>query len=390
MIQRSGQPTPVRRAARALRFAGHAGRGMRRLAVDAALGGRRGFPRTIGDLTPESLSAIIGSPVSAVTVLDDAAGTSTRARLGLNGSEVADSVFVKMSAAAVGIRLLGELAGLGETEANFYRHLAPELRGGVPRCHGAAFDAPTGRYVVVLEDMTTSPCQFPDTLHPLDADQMARLMECFAGLHATFWGRLPERPSGSPRFEWLMPGSADPANPIIPSVMRLSARRLATHTPIPAAGRFLAQHFQAISEVVDAGEHTVLHGDAHPGNTFFRDGRAGLLDWQVVRRGHPARDLSYAMVLGMATDARRVSERELLDGYRRALAAAGGPDLNRDDLFTRYRQAVVQPYIAGLTTAGLGGMQNEDIALEGLRRAAAALDDLDTVAALRRAGVSSR
>ena len=36
-------------------------------------------------------------------------------------------------------------------------------------------------------------------------------------------------------------------------------------------------------------------------------------------------------------------------------------------------------------TAGLGGMQTENIALEGLRLGVAALDDLDTVAALQRA-----
>jgi hypothetical protein len=35
-----------------------------------------------------------------------------------------------------------------------------------------------------------------------------------------------------------------------------------------------------------------------------------------------------------------------------------------------------------LITAGTGGMQVEGIAMEGLRRGVAALDDLDTVAAL--------
>jgi hypothetical protein len=38
-----------------------------------------------------------------------------------------------------------------------------------------------------------------------------------------------------------------------------------------------------------------------------------------------------------------------------------------------------------VTTAGLGGLQDDGIALEGLRRAVTALDELETVAALRRA-----
>ena len=378
-----------RRGARALRFGAHLGRGVRRLAVDSTLRGRRAFPRTVGDLTPGNLSEITGRTVTAATVLDGASGTSSRARLALTGADVPESVFVKMSAGSAGIRMLGELAGLGETEANFYRHLAPELVGsGVPRSYGADFDPLTGRYVVVLEDMTTSPCRFPDTLHPLDKDQMGQLIECFAHLHGTFWGRLPDRlpgtRSGGGRFGWLMAPSADPSNPVIPSVMKMSARRLADRTPV-GDGRFLWENSQAITEVIDAGPHTVLHGDAHPGNTYFRDGKAGLLDWQVVRRGHPARDLAYTMVLGMPTDDRRAVERDLLDTYRQALAAGGGPDFDRDELFTRYRQAVVHPYFSGLSTAGLGGMQNDDVALEGLRRAVAALEDLDTVAVLRNA-----
>jgi Ecdysteroid kinase-like family len=376
----------ARQAARRLRFGAHLGRGVRRLAVDAALRGRRPFPRTVADLTPEVLTPLIGAAVTGVSVLDGASGTSSRARLALTGAGVPDSVFVKMSAGSAGIRMLGELAGLGETEANFYQHLAADLVGDdvVPVSYGADFDPLTGRYVIVLEDMTTSPCQFPDTLHPLEADQMAQLIECFAHLHATFWGRLPEKPSGSGKFGWLMAPSSDPSNPIMPTVMKLSARKLADRTPI-GNGRYLWENIRAITELNDAGAHTVLHGDAHPGNTFFRNGKAGLLDWQVVRRGHPARDLAYTMVLGMPTAERQASQRDLLDTYRKALAAGGGPQFDADELFTRYRQAVVHPYISGLSTAGLGGMQGDDIALEGLRRAVAALDDLDTVGALKAA-----
>ena len=42
------------------------------------------------------------------------------------------------------------------------------------------------------------------------------------------------------------------------------------------------------------------------------------------------------------------------------------------------------PFVAPLIVAGAGGMQAETIALEGLRRGVAALDDLDTVALLKK------
>jgi aminoglycoside phosphotransferase (APT) family kinase protein len=321
-----------------------------------------------------------------VKVIDGATGTSSRARLRLTGADVPETVFVKMSAAALATRMLGELARLGETEARFYQQLAPELGSGVPRCYGSAWDPLTGRYVIVLEDMATTPCEFPDTLHPLSKDRMALLVEVLAHVHGTFWGRLPEKRGGSGQFDWLWAPSDDPTLRLTPHVMRVSARRVADRTSIPVdAGRFIWENFPAVTAAVDAGAHTVLHGDPHPGNTYFRDGEAGLLDWQVVRRGHPARDLTYTMVLGMTTGDRQAAERDLLDVYRRALVAAGGPDVARDELWNRYRHAVAYAYVAALTTAGLGGMQAENIALEGLQRAVAALNDLETVHAFKAA-----
>jgi aminoglycoside phosphotransferase (APT) family kinase protein len=128
----------------------------------------------------------------------------------------------------------------------------------------------------------------------------------------------------------------------------------------------------------------VLHGDAHPGNVYFRNGAAGLLDWQAVRRGHPGRELAYTLVTSMTTADRQATERELLDEYRRVRASAGGPDLDRSELWDRYRQGALYAYVAALITAGMGGMQAENIALEGLRRSVAALDDLDTVSLLEK------
>jgi aminoglycoside phosphotransferase (APT) family kinase protein len=116
---------------------------------------------------------------------------------------------------------------------------------------------------------------------------------------------------------------------------------------------------------------------------YFRDGAAGLLDWQAVRRGHPSRELAYTLITSLTPEDRRADQRDLLDDYRRALAAAGGPDLDRDELWLRYRQGALYAYVAPLITAGMGGMQVEDIAMEGLRRGVEALDDLGTIPALR-------
>jgi Phosphotransferase enzyme family len=365
------------------RLAAHLGRGVQRIATDATVGRLRSLPRTIGDLNARILSQIMGCTVTSVSVIDGDAGTSSRARLALTGDGVPNSVFVKMPAETAATRLMGELGRLSETETRFYRQLSPELTG-LPKSYGSTFDPVTGRFVLVLEDLAVDTCEFPDTLHPLTTDQASLIVELLARLHATFWGRLPER-SGEGPFGWLYSPSGDSTSLLTGLMAKMSARKLAGKIDIPIdKGRFIDDNCRAVAQLVDQPPHTVMHGDAHPGNVYFRNGEAGLLDWQAVRRGHPSRELAYTLVTSMTTADRQAHQRELLDDYRRALAAAGGPQLDRDDLWDRYRQGAQYPYIATLIVAGAGGMQSETIALEGLRRSVAALEDLDTVALLEK------
>jgi thiamine kinase-like enzyme len=185
---------------------------------------------------------------------------------------------------------------------------------------------------------------------------------------------------------WLYTPSSDVTSLLTGSLMHTSIKRLAERTPIPVGvGSFIADNYRAVAALIDAPPHTVMHGDAHPGNMYFYGGKAGLLDWQAVRRGHPSRELAYTLITSLTPEDRQASQRELLDDYRRALMAAGGPELDHDDLWLRFRQGALYAYVAPLITAGMGGMQVENIALEGLRRGVAALDDLETVSALKRA-----
>ena len=365
------------RVAPVLSVVTHLGRGMQRIATDAAIGRFRSLPRTIADLDADSLSKIMGRTVTSATVISGDAGTSSRARLALTGDDVPESVFVKMAAETAATRLMGEVGILGETEVRFYQELSPEL-SGVPRSYGSAFDPLTGRYVLVLEDLAASgPCEFPDTLHPLTTDQAGLIVELLARLHGTFWGRPPN---------WAYAASADKFTAFTQGVLKTSLRRLADRSDVPVErGRFIADHYAAVARLIDEPPHTVMHGDAHPGNVYFRNGEAGLLDWQAVRRGHPGRELAYTLVTSMTTADRQAHQCDLLENYRQALASAGGPELDGDELWDRYRKGALYAYVAALITAGMGGMQAESIALEGLKRGIAALEDLDTVALLEKA-----
>jgi aminoglycoside phosphotransferase (APT) family kinase protein len=369
-------PPQVSSVAPIFGLAAHLGRGMQRIATDAVFGRVRAIPRRIADLDAASLSTLIGRTVTSVALLDGDAGTSSRARLALTGDDVPASVFVKMPAETVATRLMGEIGRLADTEVRFYRELSP-LLADVPACHGATFDPVTGRFVLVLEDLAADACEFPNTLKPLSFDRAALIVELLARVHATFWRRLDPYP-------WVYTASGDAISLVVGSMANAAARRLAGKTSIPVhEGQFINDNYRAVATLIDRGPHTIMHGDAHPGNVYFRNGNAGLLDWQAVRRGHPSRELSYTLITSMTTDDRVTGQRELLDVYRAALAAAGGPELDRDDLWQRYRQAALYAYIAALITAGMGGMQDEKIALEGLARSVSALEDLDTVSALK-------
>ena len=362
-------------------LAAHLGRGVGRLITDAVVGSRVGLPRTVDAIDAEVLSKVMGTTVGSVRVLGSDAGTSSRARLVLTGNGLPESVFVKIAAKTAATRLMGELGRLGHTEVRFYGQLAPHLTG-VPHAYGAAFDAWTGRYLLVLEDLPADSCEFPDTLHPLSADQAGLIIELLAALHATFWDRLPR--DGRGPLRWLYTPSGDVTSLLTGSLMHTSIRRLAARTDLPVErGGFIADNYRAVAALIDTPPHTVMHGDAHPGNMYFQGGKAGLLDWQAVRRGHPSRELAYTLITSLTPEDRRVAQRDLLDHYRRALSAAGGPELDRDELWLRYRQAALYAYVAPLITAGMGGMQAEGIAMEGVRRGVAALDDLETIAALK-------
>lgn len=374
---------PVEQAFSVAGLAAHLGRGLGRVTADTIVGSRAGLPRSVGDLDTSTLSKVMGRRVRSVRVLASDSGTSSRARLVLTGDGVPESVFVKIGASSAATRLMGELGRLGHTEVRFYSQLAPEL-AGVPEAYGTAFDTWTGRYLLILEDLPES-CVFPDTLHPLSVDQASSIVELLASVHGTFWDRMRQNGRGS--LAWLYTPSGDVTSLLTGTLMKTSMKRLAEKTTVSVdfpvdRGRFIAENYRAVAAVIDTPPHTVMHGDAHPGNVYFRDGEPGLLDWQAVRRGHPSRELAYTLITSLTPQDRQSAQRDLLDDYRRALAAAGGPELERDDLWLRYRQGALYAYVAPLITAGMGGMQVEDIAMEGLRRGVAALDDLETVAAL--------
>jgi len=345
----------------------------------------QGFPRSVDALDAPYLSQVLGTPVDKIEVLTTTDGTTDRARLGLHGDAVPASVFVKMAPAAAVTRLFVDLSDLGADEIGFYRDVRPTLDLEAPVALGSAVDATSKRFVLVLEDLTARGATFGEVLAPVEVTSAEAVLDTLASLHGSHW-RSPQldRHQGTGSLGWVRANCADPMLPLVTAAVRSMGSRLARRDPAlaPTRARQILRRYPAVARELDAGPHTLLHGDAHPGNCYFVDGRAGLLDWQVVRRGHPLRDVTYFLTLALHPDARRAHERRLLDRYREALAAAGGPTLSAGEAWTAHRKMAAYPYVATTFTAGLGGLQEEEVGLEGLRRAVAAVTDLETAAAL--------
>ena len=234
--------------------------------------------------------------------------------------------------------------------------------------------------------MTTAPIAGPgDATRPLTVEQAADGLRGLARMHGDFWGGRVERPE----LAWL--------EPFVPwDGMQ--------YAPLPAALERLGDdapasvHALSIDALIDdvwkpfirtltVGPPTLLHGDAHVGNTYLvPDGSnftVGFLDWQVARRGNFALDVGYFLQGALTTEDRRGSERALLDEYRDALALPADELPSGDEIWLRYRASVAHGLTLWLCTASAGELwQRPDIALALAQRYSAAYEDLQTAAAI--------
>ena len=190
-------------------------------------------------------------------------------------------------------------------------------------------DGPS-QFLILAEDITLRGAEVPDAVAGLSVEQVDELLTTLSQVHAPFWDspRLRRRwrpvlaaapdhrrssrsscaPTGSP-------SSGCSSN--CPTRRRFSTRRARTRTR-------WRRRFGSCRSIVAAAPMTLLHGDPHPRNTYsLPDGRMGVLDWQLVRRGSWVHDVGYALIGALPPELRRNHERELLDNYRGRSARRG-------------------------------------------------------------------
>ncbi|MGI4747182.1 MAG: phosphotransferase [Janthinobacterium lividum] len=325
-------------------------------------------PTTAEGITAPYLTGLMqeitpGARVDAVTVVD--AKLYGQQMVSTAARAILDVEYAPGSPADLPTRLVLKLArGFDKimapfysNEVAFYRRIRPELDLEVPRCFGGDYDPGTGRFGLLLEDLTLRDAQFPNVTQPITPETVRSLLDLLASLHARYWE--------SPRFEgdlgWVeahVGGRvADMLNGEAPAYIqheidnenfkREMVQRLRTTGPELLAGVKAMQRHQATVP------RTLLHGDTHLGNTYLLPGnQGGLLDWQLMVRGHHMHDVNYLITTSLSIGDRREHERELLAYYLDRLGQEGvAVPPTFDTAWHEYRLTLVWGvYIGWLTT----------------------------------------
>ena len=120
-------------------------------------------------------------------------------------------------------------------------------------------------------------------------------------------------------------------------------------SPLRATIDSLWSKLWKVQELLEKEPTTLLHGDPHIGNTHILPGeKAGLLDWQLMIRGCWAHDLTYLLITGMDTEARRKHERDFIELYLVELEHNGvGSPPGLKSAWEMYRRAAIWGLVIG-------------------------------------------
>jgi len=327
---------------------------------------------------PKWLTAMLaqrwpGVVVTRVEIVETLVTMATKVRVALEieggGADVPTALCIKGVLTDTGAPPSASIV-----ETLFYAQAAGTLGVRVPQPVHASLNAAGDNGVLVMIDQIAAGGHFCTALDPFSPDQAIDGLDQLAKLHAEAW-------AGTPMFGTLwIPRFLDriSAAPIMPlSVLQdlLDGPRGAPLPPAIRSAERLQQGLERLAAQVRTRPNCLVHGDAHAGNVF-RDAqsRLGLVDWQILQKGEWAQDVAYHLAAVLTPEDRRAHERHLLEHYLRRVAMLGGPIIDANEAWTRYRAAMVYGYFLWAITRKV----DPDIIHEFVRRLGLAVDDLDS------------
>jgi aminoglycoside phosphotransferase (APT) family kinase protein len=338
-------------------------------------------------ITPAWLSGVLGESlpgveVAGVKVLDRHSGTTGRARLGIeyaSGESGPLTLFVKLPPFGEEQRQLVAATDMGRREARFYESLAGETPVRVPRPYFAAHGDERTQYIMILEDLEASGCVFPRDVDAYARDHGKQVIDALARLHAHFWedGRFDTE------LSWLPPAMRGALGAQLIDTAR---EKFGKELPpvFSELCRLYVEHHEAVCDLWDEGPRTLIHGDIHSGNQFVDGDGIGFYDWAVISRSPGIRDVGIFLCNSCSPEVRRAEGEGWVRGYHQGLVDAGVDAPDFDELWLRFRRAVLYGWIAATATAAVGDRwQPIEVGMSAMRRSTEACADLETLEAFR-------
>ncbi len=291
-------------------------------------------------LTDSWLSSVLQTEVKVgetSRIGDGLVGMNIRLELASDGS-VPASIIAKLPSPDPTSKATGIALRNYEREVKFYVEIAPTVDIRVARCFHAEWDAASGDFVLLMEDL--APAEQGNQLTGCDNDQARTAVLELAKLHGPRWGddTLDD-------VEWLGRRTPQDAQQLamlwsmfLPGFMNVFGKYLSVE-----ASDLIERFGQKIAAWVDDRDapNTVTHGDYRLDNLMFGnlvDGSTiAAVDWQTPGHGLGITDVSYFLGAGVLPEERRRIERDLVDQYGLALAGYG-VDVDAEDLWMQYRR----------------------------------------------------
>ncbi|MDZ7676705.1 MAG: phosphotransferase [Acidimicrobiales bacterium] len=247
------------------------------------------------------------------------------------------SVVAKVASADETVAAFSFQQGGYQTELNFYDQIAATVDCRVPIKYRTECRPDDLEFALLMEDVVDA--TQGDQFDGLDEDQLDLAIGQAVGLHVPRFGdpSLPDDLDAAPVEEF-----ADFIGAVYPSSVDVMVDRLGDglDDEVVDVFRAVAPHIGTWAAWAGAPE-TAVHGDMRADNLLFghRDTAPPIVvvDWQTVRPGGAANDLTY-LVSGSIVDPedRSARERDLVASYLDRMRAAG-VSLDPDEFFRAYR-----------------------------------------------------
>lgn len=342
------------------------------------------------DLTTDWFTAVLargglsgGARVAAVDLEPVGGGViarMVRASLTYDGAGGPESLVVKYPTSDAGSLGVATAMGLYENEVRFYQEIAPHLGSmSIPGCHYAELDEETGKFVLVLEDLTGS-TKPGDVLTASTPEECSRTLAELVSFQAPLWDSPVIR-----NMSWI----ADPTRThnvfdALPQGLQPFLARFGEGLDQEHLTLFETMLPQAGAWVRSWGSPAVVqHGDFRSDNLLF--GTAPdvrpitVIDFQTVRLGPPGVDPAYFLGSSLSTAERRETEQSLIKEYHDRLVSEGVGGYDFDSCWTAYRAGAMYGVclFVGMASQVESSERADRLIVDQIRRYADMALDLD-------------